>query len=419
MQKLPINNFEEVLYYDKLPNGLDLYLLPLANKKNYFAFLGTRYGGKDINFKIADQEYHVPTGIAHFLEHKLFEQEENPFAYYSKSGTDVNAQTTSDYTAYYFTGNQNFLNNLKYLLNWVTVFNIDDTKVKKEQGIILEEARMYKDNPARILYEKIKENTFITDPVRYKVIGTDEDIKKITKEDLELCYRAFYRPDNMFLIIVGNFPLDETYNLIKEELKDFKNPKEKVSKITVKEPDNVLKKQEVIVLNKEVPRIGYSIKINQERFKKLNLEESILDHYLFMIIALSLGSASDFREYLLSNHLFLSLSHQITKTDTHYVLEFYATSNEPEKLGKELTEYLKNIVLKKDDFVRIKKTWIASEVRIMDSLQACLYNILDDILDYKEFKNQRINDIKTMDFATLNKVLKCCDFQNCCEIIIK
>ena len=223
----------------------------------------------------------------------------------------------------------------------------------------------------------------------------------------------------MFLIIVGNFPLNETYNLIKEELKDFKNPKEKVSKITVKEPDNVLKKQEVIVLNKEVPRIGYSIKINQERFKKLNLEESILDHYLFMIIALSLGSASDFREYLLSNHLFLSLSHQITKTDTHYVLEFYATSNEPEKLGKELTEYLKNIVLKKDDFVRIKKTWIASEVRIMDSLQACLYNILDDILDYKEFKNQRINDIKTMDFATLNKVLKCCDFQNCCEIIIK
>ena len=121
----------------------------------------------------------------------------------------------------------------------------------------------------------------------------------------------------MFLIIVGNFPLNETYNLIKEELKDFKNPKEKVSKITVKEPDNVLKKQEVIVLNKEVPRIGYSIKINQERFKKLNLEESILDHYLFMIIALSLGSASDFREYLLSNHLFLSLSHQITKTDTH------------------------------------------------------------------------------------------------------
>lgn len=115
------------------------------------------------------------------------------------------------------------------------------------------------------------------------------------------------------------------------------------------------------MLNKEVPRIGYSIKINQERFKKLNLEESILDHYLFMIIALSLGSASDFREYLLSNHLFLSLSHQITKTDTHYVLEFYATSNEPEKLGKELTEYLKNIVLKKDDFVRIKKTWIASE----------------------------------------------------------
>lgn len=89
--------------------------------------------------------------LQHFLEHKLFEQEENPFAYYSKSGTDVNAQTTSDYTAYYFTGNQNFLNNLKYLLNWVTVFNIDDTKVKKEQGIILEEARMYKDNPAEDL----------------------------------------------------------------------------------------------------------------------------------------------------------------------------------------------------------------------------------------------------------------------------
>ena len=183
MKEININNFDEKLYYEKLDNGLEVFILPLSNTKSFYVSLSVKFGGINRLFKVNGKEYTVPTGIAHFLEHKIFEREENPFNFYLKSGTDVNASTNNDNTTYFFYGNSNFDDNLRYLLNWVTHFSITKEQVEKEKGIILEEASMYKDVPDRILYEKLSQNIYVNHPYKDKVIGTDSDIKSINKEE--------------------------------------------------------------------------------------------------------------------------------------------------------------------------------------------------------------------------------------------
>lgn len=413
MKEININNFEEKLYYEKLDNGLEVFLLPMSQKKNYYCLFGTKYGGRHLNFKINDEEQVVPAGIAHFLEHKLFENNNiSPFEFYIQTGTDVNASTTSEYTNYYFMGNNAFLDNLKYLLNWLTSFSVTEEKVKKEQGIIVSEANMYKDHPERVLYERILNNVYVNDTRREKVIGTDESIMKITKEDLEKCYNAFYRPDNMYIIAAGCFDVNDTIKLIKEQLKDFENSDEKITLIEKEEPDEVAIAYEELNMSVEIPKVGISFKINKNNFKSLNLDKYFLDYYLHMILTLGFGTTSDFREYLLNNGIINMFSTQLTDSHSHYLIDFYANTNKPDDFCDELLKYIKNIDFDEASFERIKKLWVASEVKMIDSINSIIFNILDDILDYGEFKNNKIDDIKSLDFNTLKEVYQALTFSN-------
>lgn len=418
MKKININNFEENLFYEKLDNGLEIYMVPLPNKKNYYALFGTRFGGINLEFKSNNKLYKVPGGIAHFLEHKLFEQEESPFEFYGKTGTDVNAMTTYNYTGYYFIGNNSFYDNLKYLLNWITNFHITDEQVEKEKGIILEEARMYLDNPDRVLYEKIKENSLQSSNYRKKVIGSLDEIKSITKEDLNLCYKSFYNPNNMFILITGDFDPYKTIDIIKEELKGFKS-NNTIEKIYNKEEDKVSKEYEVVKLPVENTKIAISYKMNKNLF---NIDKYNLDYYLQMILTLHFGSSSAFKEYLLNKELFISFGYNVTDIKTHYLIEFYMSTKKEKEIIEELTNYIsniKNIKLKEEDFIRIIKTWVASEVRMIDNTNVTLYNMLDDILEYNTYKYDSIKDKRKLDFNTMLQVLNECDFTNKSILVIK
>lgn len=413
MKEININNFEEKLYYEKLDNGLEVFLLPMLQKKNYYCLFGTKYGGRNLKFKINDEVHVVPSGIAHFLEHKLFERDDiSPFEFYIQTGTDVNASTTSEYTNYYFLGNNAFLDNLKYLLNWITHFSVTSDKVLKEQGIILSEANMYKDYPDRVLYERILNNVYVSDTRKEKVIGTDDAIMKITKEDLEMCYNAFYRPDNMYIIAVGCFDVDDTINLIKEQLKDFKNSDDKITVIEADEVDNVAVCYEEIKMAVETPKVAISFKVNKNKFKNLNIDKYFLDYYLHMILTLGFGTTSDFREYLLNEGIINTFSTQLTDSHSHYFIDFYATTNKPDDFCNEILKYIKEIKFDEDSFRRIKKLWVSAEVKMIDSINSVVFNILDDILDYGEFKNNKIDDIKSLDFNVLKDVYGALDFEN-------
>lgn len=419
MKTMKINNFDENCYYEKLENGLEIYLIPLKNKKSYTALFGTKYGGSVLEYEKDGKKITTPSGIAHFLEHKLFDASDiKPFEYYSAKGADVNAYTTPDYTAYHFTANYNFKENLEFLLKWVTSFTTTLDKVKKEQGIILEEERMYRDNPDRILYEELRKNVLQIDNHRIKVIGTEEDIKSITKEQIEECYNNFYRPDNMFVVVVGCFEVEDAINVITDSLKNWKNPTSKIKKININEPDEVLKDKEIKYLNVNVPKVGYSFKINRNNFKKLKLKDYEIDNYISLILSICFGSASSFREKLILKGLFNNVSYQITKLYKHYIIDFYATSSKPEELVAELEAYLKRLKVTESDMERIKKVWISGEVRITDNIDGTLNNLIDDILEYGKYRNNKIQDIKKSNYKTLEQVLKCMSFKDVSKLII-
>ena len=418
MKKIKINNFEDVVYHEILDNKIKVYLLPLPNKKTYFTLLGVNYGGAHTKFKIDDKQYQTSGGIAHFLEHKMFEQKPSPFEFFGKSGTDVNASTTADTTSYYFFGNENFDENLEYFLDWIKNFKITKKQVEKEKGIILEEARMYEDNPERELYELTNYNIFVNHTYKDRIIGTHDSIQNITKEELDLCYKSFYRPDNMMLVIAG--PIDEkkVINTIKEHFKDYKNPKTKVEKIEEVEPDNVFKEYEEIYMETGITKISLSYKINKNIFKDLNLSKYELDYYFNLIIGLGLGKTSDFLEELYKKELYTSAFYNVFDTNNHYIVSFYADTEKPKELIEKLENYIKDIKVDKDNYNRLIKTWIASEIKITDSPRALGYNVFTDVAEYDEYKNDKISDLRNLKYETMLEVIKRLNFDNKSIIII-
>ena len=183
--KLP--KFDLDLYHEKLDNGLDIYVIPKNNCNNVYATFSTKFGSNNIEFiPIGDKNYiRVSDGIAHFLEHKLFEQEDgvDPFTFYSENGADANANTTQKKTTYLFSGINNTIENINYLLDYVQAPYFTNKNVDKEKGIITQEIKMYQDDPDTILYERILYNLFIEHPIKYPIIGTIDSINKITKEE--------------------------------------------------------------------------------------------------------------------------------------------------------------------------------------------------------------------------------------------
>ena len=217
MKKITLKGLYQDLYYEKLDNGLDIYFLPIKNTKNYIMEYVVKYGSIDTSFKVDDKIYNTKSGIAHFLEHKMFEQEDNitPFSFTSKSGTYCNASTSYTYTNYYFEGNKNFNKNLNYLIKYVNSPYLTDTNVNKEKGIIIEELNQYNSNSGYFFEEALLKALLVKDKHRIDIGGKINDVKNITKEELYDIYNTFYTPNNMFILISGNFDLDKALNIIK------------------------------------------------------------------------------------------------------------------------------------------------------------------------------------------------------------
>ncbi|MBR7098354.1 MAG: insulinase family protein, partial [Clostridia bacterium] len=188
-------------------SGLPIYVFPKALTTSY-ALFAVNYGSMDNAFSLSDGQppVHVPDGIAHFLEHKLFENADgsDSFAHFAAIGADANAYTSYDRTAYLFSTTESFDDALEELLRFVTHPHFTDASIKKEQGIIAEEIRMYEDSPWERSFRILLESMYESCPVRINVCGSEESISKITPTLLYDCYRTFYNPTNMILAVCGD-----------------------------------------------------------------------------------------------------------------------------------------------------------------------------------------------------------------------
>jgi predicted Zn-dependent peptidase len=225
MERIEHRQLEETLFYEKLPNGLQVYLLPKPGFSKTYATFTTRYGSIDNHFQPpGGKEIRVPDGIAHFLEHKMFEEKDGDvFSRFSNQGASANAFTSFDRTAYLFSCTENVEANLRTLIDFVQDPYFTDESVEKEKGIIGQEIRMYDDNPDWRAYFGLIGAMFNEHPVKIDIAGTVESIAKIDKETLYTCYETFYHPSNMLLFVVGPIQPESIRSLVRknQESKPF------------------------------------------------------------------------------------------------------------------------------------------------------------------------------------------------------
>lgn len=425
MKKVTLNKLDIDVYFETLESGLQVYVAVKENSNRNYVSLTTRYGSDMVSFvprgkhKMID----VPLGIAHFLEHQMFEMEDGtkPLEEFSKSGSDANAYTNNNQTCYLFSGVHNVGENLEYLLKYVSEPYFTDASVEKEKGIIIEELKMYADMPDTVLYETVFRNTMKIHPSKNPVIGTINDIKKITKEDLYTCYETFYHPSNMYLLVVGNVDPKEIIAIARKSTlneKHIKDKKEVIKEKYYDEPTKVVKKYEKKLLDIVLPKVSVTWKLNLEH--KSKEEKKKLEKYLSIFFSSKFGSSSYFLEHLRCENILtdiLYLDHaKIDDTSLYMVI---AETKEYERLLEEIKKEMKEISISKEDFERKKKVLISSYIYMSDNVDSIANALDEDIYYYEEVVDDWYQFIKDLTWEEMNEMLKVLDFTNYSIVVIE
>ena len=421
MKKITINKIDEDIYYERLENGLDVYLYVNNNMHNNYVTFTTKYGS--IYNEFTDEHGKMikfPNGIAHFLEHKVFAQKEGlqPEEYYGINGALSNAYTTFKNTTYLFSGVNNLEDNVRYLLDFVQNLYLTKENVESEKGIIIQEINMCNDRPSDILYDKIRLNSIKDNPFRESIIGTVKEVKSITKEQLETCYNRFYNPSNMFLVVTGNFDKDKMLEVIKEN--QAKKQFAKIDNLELKkykEPDKIVKAKEIVKCNTNIPKMAYTIKIP---IKDFEIDERKLSIYMFIIFNLLFGDTSEFDEECKKDGIITStISYNMLNIDTHLIISLINTGDKYEELIKRIDEKFKNIKFSEIDFERKKKVLISNEIFSYENVEMINDMIVDNIIFDGKIETNIIDIIKSLDMNELNNIVKKIDFNNKSIVILK
>ncbi len=226
MKKIEYPRLAQTLYRTELPNGLTILVAPKPGFARRLAYFATDYGAAHTRFTLDGRDYEAPAGIAHYLEHKLFDMPggRDVKAEFAALGAVPNAFTSHDMTAYYFSCTDHFDACLDLLLEYVSTPYFTEETVAKEQGIIGQEIGMNADTPENRVFENLMELMYRTHPVRVDVLGTLDSIAKITPELLHTCHRAFYHPANMLLCVVGDVDPEAVKNLALSRLGHLSGP---------------------------------------------------------------------------------------------------------------------------------------------------------------------------------------------------
>ncbi len=416
MIKKNLTGLDLEVFEETLENGLRIFIIPKKNANNTYVTFSTNYGSVQNDFVPIQEEnmISVPLGIAHFLEHKVFEQEsgEDPFTFYSERGADANANTTNYKTTYLFSGTEFLEENLNYLLDYVTSPYFTDENVEKEKGIIEQEIKMYEDDPYTRIYEGVIYNAFVNHPIRYPIIGNIESIRKITKEDLYKCYNTFYHPSNMYIVISGKVKPEQAIEWISKNQE--KKERKKVEKIKVKEyeePNEVAKKEERIKLNITIPKVALAYKFPIKDFQVK--EKSTLLRYLSLLFDIHFGSTSKLveklrREDILNGHIEVDF----VDTNEHILVIFFAETKKEEEWIQQIEKELKDLKVEKEELERKKKVLLSSLLYMSDNVYSINHMIMNRINRYHFIDYTILQKIKDVNMDTMKEITEKLNFSN-------
>ncbi|MDB5085711.1 MAG: zinc protease [Bacilli bacterium] len=346
MKKYDYDQIGESLVEETLPNGLRVAIMPKPKFNQVFATFSTDYGSIDREFIIPGQQQPtvVPDGIAHFLEHKMFEEEDGDvFQRFARYGASANAFTTFDMTTYLFSATEHISEHIETLIDFVQRTYLTDENVDKEKGIIGQEIRMYDDNPDWRSFFGVLQGLFHDHPVKIDIAGTVESISKITKETLLTCYRTFYHPSNMILTVVGPVDPDVVLDQVRrnQEKKQF-DPQEEIRRIYPQEPATVAKRRVENRLSVSIPRVLFGYKEPNETLRG----RALLEKELVTAVALDAlfsRSANLFNELYDAGLIDRGFSWEYEATPAYSFSVIGGQSPEPDRLISTINERLKQI----------------------------------------------------------------------------
>ncbi|QUN13745.1 insulinase family protein [Clostridium sp. C1] len=373
MKVIKYPTLKETLYFEEMPNGLKVYLLPKVGFSKTYGLFSTRFGSVDTTFvPLHEQDMiKVPDGIAHFLEHKMFEMEDGDASEaFAKLGASTNAFTSSSRTAYLFSTTSHEKECIELLLDFVQDIYLTDENVEKEKGIINQEIGMYDDDPDWRCYFGSIQNLYQHHPVKIDIAGTVETVASIDKATLEKCYHTFYHPSQMMLFVVGHINPDEIMKLIQDNQQQKHFSKENpIQRAVVNEPLDVAQKEAVLHIDVTMPKIIVSMKINtiltkpQERLKR----ELAMNLFLDIFFA---KSSSLYDEWLNEELINDSFSAQFTQERDYCFLQIGGDTLYPEQLKEKILYFIEHIHeydIRQEDFLRLKKKTMGIMISLFNS----------------------------------------------------
>lgn len=407
IQEFLNENIKEKIISAVTDNGLKVFFMPKVGYTKQYAIFSTNYGSIDNTFIPigSNDQITVPEGIAHFLEHKLFEEpDQNIFDKFSELGANVNAFTNFNQTSYLFNCTDNFYENLELLIHFVQNPYLTDENVDKEKGIIAQEINMYEDNPNWRVFFNCLKTMYINHPVKIDIAGTVESIQTINKELLTTCYDTFYTPSNMALFVIGDLSFDQIMKTVNKIEKTRDTIVEKVEAVFPIEPNVVESKIVVEKMETAIPLFYMGFKDHDlglhgnEQVKK--------DSITNLILEMLFGQSSVFYNELYDEGLIdtnFGSYYTGKKTFGHSLVA--GQSIDPDLVFNKIKDLINRPVeevLKEEDFIRIKKKNLGSFLMGLNSIEFIANNFVDlyfddfNLLDY-------LSLIETIEFDELKE----------------
>lgn len=371
MQIIENLKVKEKVYIEKLENGLTVKVIPKKGALKKYMIWGTRYGSIDSEFVVPGEKEktQVPMGVAHFLEHKMFEQENgtNSLDVLTALGVNANAYTTNDHTAYLFECTENFYEAMDELMDYVQHPYFTDENVEKEKGIIGQEIAMYDDYPDWRVYYNSLDAMYQNNPVKLDTAGTVESISKIDKEVLYRCHQTFYHPSNMVLVLCGDFEPEKMVEEVKKRLIINKKAGE-ITRIYPEEPEEIAKERVEQILEVSQPLYTIGIKDKPENNlvdgKNTMIKKQIAIEILLNLI---IGRSSSLYQELYQEGILYeqpSLEYEFSKNYAHVLITGQSSNPEDiyQKFKKEVSK-LKEHGIEEKDFLRMRKMIYGGYIR--------------------------------------------------------
>ena len=400
----------------KHSSGLTIYVYPKEGYRSAYAIIGTNYGSVNICFSVdGGEKITVPDGIAHYLEHKLFESEEgDAFSRYAKTGASANAYTSFEKTCYLFSCTDKFEESFEILLDFVQDPYFTPETVAKEQGIIGQEIKMYDDSPDwRVMFNML-ENMYHNHPVKIDIAGTVESIAQITAEKLYDCYNAFYNLNNMALCVAGNVTVDQVLAVCDRMLKPCEA--HKITNFFEDEPREIVNPYVEQSFPVMVPIFNLGFKEAPD-----TLDEKKLAYTDILLSMLASPTSALYRRLMDENLINNSFSYELFEGPGYCSVIFGGESRAPKQAAEMIKQYIKAVKsdgLGKEDFEIAKKSVYGDIISSLNNVSSIantieayhfngneLFAYIDAIAD-AEFEDvtKRLNEMLDVNNCTLSVV---------------